>query len=129
MVVVTTNNNYAGCRDMNQSVISRMNLIMDIDEPDVDTLTERVMKVTGCTDKSAVSDMAASVQEISERCRETMINDGSCGVRELISWVQSYMVCGNVLEAAKYTVLSSVSGDPENRADILSSCLEQKFAA
>ncbi len=129
VVVVTTNNNYAGCRDMNQSVISRMNLIMDIDEPDVDTLTERVMKVTGCTDKSAVSDMAASVQEISERCRETMINDGSCGVRELISWVQSYMVCGNVLEAAKYTVLSSVSGDPENRADILSSCLEQKFAA
>lgn len=129
VVVVTTNNNYAGCRDMNQSVISRMNLIMDIDEPDVDTLTERVMKVTGCTDKSAVSDMAASVQEISERCRETMINDGSCGVRELISWVQSFMVCGNILEAAKYTVLSSVSGDPENRADILSSCLEQKFAA
>ena len=129
VVVVTTNNNYAGCRDMNQSVISRMNLIMDIEEPDVDTLTERVMNVTGCTDRSAVSDMAASVQEISERCRETMINDGSCGVRELISWVQSYMVCGNVLEAARYTVLSSVSGDPENRADILSSCLEQKFAA
>jgi hypothetical protein len=39
------------------------------------------------------------------------------------------MVCGNVLEAAKYTVLSSVSSDPENREDILSSCLEQKFAA
>lgn len=129
VVVVTTNNNYAGCRDMNQSVISRMNLIMDIEEPDVDTLTERVMKVTGCTDKSTISDMAASVQEISERCRETMINDGSCGVRELISWVQSYMVCGNVMEAAKYTVLSSVSSDPENRADILSSCLEQKYAA
>ena len=129
VVVVTTNNNYAGCRDMNQSVISRMNLIMDMEEPDVDTLTERTMKVTGCTDRSVVSDMAASIQEISERCRETMINDGSCGVRELISWVQSYMVCGNVLEAAKYTVLSSVSSDPENRADILSSCLEQKFAA
>lgn len=129
VVVVTTNNNYAGCRDMNQSVISRMNLIMDMEEPDVDTLTERVMKVTGCTDKSAVSDMAASIQEISERCRETLINDGSCGVRELISWVQSYMVCGNVMEAARYTVLSSVSSDPENRADILSSCLEQKYAA
>ena len=129
VVVVTTNNNYAGCRDMNQSVISRMNLIMDMEEPDVDTLTERTMKVTGCTDKSVVSDMAASIQEISERCRETMINDGSCGVRELICWVQSYMVCGNIMEAAKYTVLSSVSSDPENRADILSSCLEQKYAA
>ena len=129
VVVVTTNNNYAGCRDMNQSVISRMNLIMDMEEPDVDTLTERTMKVTGCTDKAVVSNMASSIQEISERCRETMINDGSCGVRELISWVQSYMVCGNALEAAKYTVLSSGSSDPENRADILSSCLEQKFAA
>ena len=129
VVVVTTNNNYAGCRDMNQSVISRMNLIMDMDELDVDTLTERTMKVTGCTDRSAVSDMAASIQEISERCRETMITDGSCGVRELISWVQSFMVCGSIMEAAKYTVLSSVSSDPENRADILTSCLEQKFAA
>ncbi|MCM1375224.1 MAG: ATP-binding protein [Lachnospiraceae bacterium] len=129
VVVVTTNNNYAGCRDMNQSVISRMNLIMDMDEPDVDTLTERTMKVTGCTDRTAVSDMAASIQEISERCRETMITDGSCGVRELISWVQSFMVCGSIMEAAKYTVLSSVSSDPENRADILTSCLEQKFAA
>lgn len=57
--------------------------------------------------------MAVTIQEISERCKETMINDGSCGVRELISWVQSYMICGDVLEAAKYTVLSSVSSDPE----------------
>lgn len=129
VVVVTTNNNYAGCRDMNQSVISRMNMIIDLDEPDHRTMAERVLKITGCTDKTIVTEMAASVHEISERCRETMINDGSCGVRELISWVQSYMVCGNVLEAARYTVLSSVSGDPENRADILSSCLEQKFAA
>lgn len=129
VVLVTTNTNYAGCRDMNQSIISRMNLIVDMEEPDIDTLTERVMNVTGCTDKSVVSDMAASIQEISERCRETMINDGSCGVRELICWVQSYMVCGNIMEAAKYTVLSSVSSDPENRADILSSCLEQKYAA
>jgi len=129
VIVVTTNHNYTGCRDMNQSVLSRMSLTIDIEEPDADTMAERVMKVTGCTDKAAVAEMAATVLEISERCRETMINDGSCGVRELISWVQSYMVCGNQLEAAKYTVLSSVSSDPENRADILSSCLEQKFAA
>ncbi len=129
VVVITTNNNYAGCRDMNQSVISRMNLIIDMEEPDVDTLTERTMKVTGCTDRTAVSEMAAAVQEINEHCRETMINDGSCGVRELISWVQSYMVTGSILDAARFTVLSSVSSDPDNRADIYSTCLEQKFAA
>ena len=70
-----------------------------------------------------------NTNEISERCKETLINDGSCGVRELINWVQSYMVCNSALDAAKITILSSVSGDPENRADILTSCLEQKFAA
>lgn len=129
IVVVTTNNDYAGCRNMNQSVISRMNLIMDVETPDAETLAERAMKITGCTDKTVVTDMANSVQEISEHCRETMINDGSCGMRELISWVQSYMVCGDILEAAKYTVLSSVSNDPENRADVFSTCLEHKYAA
>ena len=129
VIVITTNNNYAGCRDLNQSIISRMNLIMDMDAPDTRTLTERVMKVTGCTDEKKVTDMAEAVQEITEHCKNSLINDGSCGGRELISWVQSYMVCGDVLEAAKYTVLSSVSSDPENRADILSTCLEQKFAA
>ena len=129
VIVITTNNNYAGCRDINQSVISRMNLILDMEAPDVDTMAERVMKITGCTDKSMVIDMANAVQEISEHCKETLINDGSCGVRELINWVQSYMICNSALDAARITVLSSVSGDPENRADILSSCLEQKFAA
>ena len=129
VIVITTNNNYAGCRDINQSVISRMNLILDMEVPDVDTMAERVMKITGCTDKSMVIDMANAVQEISEHCKETLINDGSCGVRELINWVQSYMICNSALDAARITVLSSVSGDPENRADILSSCLEQKFAA
>lgn len=129
VVVITTNTGYAGCRDMNQSVISRMNLIMDVEEPELPVLVNRVAKVTGCTDLSAVSEMAQTVKEISVKCKETMINDGCCGSRELISWVQSYMVCGNIMEAARYTVLPSVSSDPENRAEILATCLEQKFAA
>ena len=129
VVIITTNNNYAGCRDMNQSVISRMNLVFDMDAPDVATLTERAMGVTGCTDRSAVSLMASTVMDVNEHCKESMITDGSCGVRELISWVQSYMVSGSALESAKYTILSSASADPECREEILNTCIEQKFAA
>lgn len=129
VVVVTTNTNYAGCRDLNQSIISRMNLVMDLEEPDTDTLVSRVVNITGCSDTSAVVEMAKAVLEINEHCRETMINDGSCGVRELISWVQSYMISGSILESANYTVLSSSSNDPESRAEIYSTCLEGKFAA
>jgi len=127
VVVVTTNNDYAGCKSMNQSVISRMNLVIDMEEPTVDVLTKRVAGITGCTEINVVRKMAETVKNIAERCHETMITDGCCGVRELISWVQSYMICKNELEAAQYTVLASVSSDPENRADILESCLRPQF--
>ncbi len=129
VIVITTNNDYAGCKDVNQSVISRMNLVMDIEQPEIETMVERVCGVTGCKDLVAVRRMAEAVDEIALRCRETMITDGCCGMRELIAWVQSFMICGNELEAARYTVLSSVSGDPENRAEILNTCLSPKFDA
>lgn len=112
---------------MNQSVLSRMNLIIDFDQPDTATMTNRVIKLTGCTDKGAVRQMVECVGEIIRCCREKSITDGSCGMRELIAWVQSFMVTHDILAAAKYTVLSAVSGDPENREEILSSCLLPRF--
>lgn len=127
VVIVTTNIGYEGCRDMNQSVLSRMNLIIDFDQPDTATMTNRVIKLTGCTDKGAVRQMVECVGEIIRCCREKSITDGSCGMRELIAWVQSFMVTHDILAAAKYTVLSAVSGDPENREEILSSCLLPRF--
>ena len=129
VIVVTTNNDYAGCKQMNQSVISRMNLVIDLDEPDEDTLVERVLGITKCTDKSMVRIMARIVKSISEYCRENLITDGCCGVRELVSWVQSYMICGDVAEAATYTVLASISADAESRSEVESSCLEPLLAA
>lgn len=129
VLVVTTNHDYAGCKDINQSVISRMNLVMDMEQPEIETMVERVCGITGCKDITAVHRMAEAVDEIAVRCRETMITDGSCGMRELIAWVQSYIICENELEAAKYTVLSSVSGDAENRAEIFNTCLAPRFDA
>ncbi|EOS38425.1 hypothetical protein C808_02626 [Lachnospiraceae bacterium M18-1] len=128
-IVVTTNNDYAGCKQMNQSVISRMNLVIDLEEPDEDTLVKRVLGITGCTDKSTVTTMAQIVKAISEYCRENLITDGCCGVRELISWVQSYMVCNDIREAARYTILSSVSADSESRSEVENGCLDSILAA
>lgn len=127
VVIITTNHNYAGCKNLNQSVISRMNIILDIEQPNLDTVIERVMKITGCTEIENVRKMATCMEEIKEHCNEVMINDGSCSVRELINWVQSYMVCGSIMQAAQYTILSSVSAEKENRAEILSTCLEPLF--
>lgn len=124
VVVITTNIGYEGCHSLNQSILSRMDLIIDMDEPDTDTLIQRVSRITGCKEKGKIKTMAGIVESIQQRCRMNMIDDGCCGVRELISWVQSYMICGDLLEAARYTILSSVSADAENRADIMSTCID-----
>ncbi|CUX25468.1 AAA family ATPase [Clostridium sp. C105KSO13] len=129
MIVVTTNNDYAGCKQMNQSVISRMNLVIDLEEPDEETLIERVLGVTGCSDKATVRTMARIVKSISSYCKENLITDGCCGVRELTSWVQSFMICGDIHEAARYTILSSVSADPDSRSEVEGSCLDTVLAA
>ena len=124
VIIVTTNNDYAGCKPLNQSVISRMNLVLDLDQPDEETLVERVLGITGCKEKKTVQTMARIVQAISEYCRENLITDGCCGVRELISWVQSYMVCGDIRESAHYTILPSATADANSRTEVEESCLD-----
>lgn len=91
---------------------------------DTNTLVERVSKITGFEERNKISIMAKIVHSIQQHCRMNMIDDGCCGVRELISWVQSYMICGDMMEAAKYTILPSVSADEENREEIITTCLD-----
>lgn len=127
VIVVTTNSDYAGCKDVNQSVISRMDLIYDIETPDLATMVKRVVNITGCTDEQETAKMAGVVRDIAERCRQTMITDGSCGMRELKAWVLSTMITKDPYESALSTVIASASADPDNRADLISTCLEKQY--
>ena len=127
VIVVTTNSDYSGCRDMNQSVISRMDLIYDMEAPDLNTMVKRVMNVTGFTDEQEATKMAIVVRDVAERCRQTMITDGSCGMREFKSWVLSTMVTHDPYESALSTIISSASADPDNRAELISACLEPQY--
>jgi len=127
VIVVTTNSDYAGCRDMNQSIISRMDLVYDVASPDLVTMVKRVMNVTGYTDEQEATKMALVVRDIAERCHQTMITDGSCGMREFKSWVLSTMITKDPYESALATVIASASADPDNRADLISTCLEKQY--
>ena len=112
---------------MNQSIISRMDLIYDIGSPDLATMVKRVMNVTGCTDEQETTKMAMVVRDIADRCRQTMITDGSCGMRELKAWVLSTMITKDPYESAMTTVIASASADPESRSDLVSTCLEKQY--
>ncbi len=129
IVILTTNTDYAGTREMNESVLSRMNLIVDFPEPDADTMTQRTMRVTGCTDEEMVQRMVTVVRDIQAYCREQSILDGSCGMRELIAWAASAMVTGDPYRSALYTVIASATEEPEGQAELISACLERQFTS
>ena len=128
VIVATTNAGYEGCRPLNQSILSRMDLIYDTELPTVETMVERVMKITGFTDEAMCAKMALVVREMEDRCHQTMITDGSVGMRELKAWVQSTMVTGDPYESALPTIIGSASADPDNRAELISTCLDAQFA-
>lgn len=127
VVIITTNTDYVGCRSMNQSLLSRMDLHCDVETPEVEELVKRVSGITGCADLSLLHQMAETVDAIQTHCKAGAITDGCCGTREFISWVQSYMICGDVLKAAKRTILGAVSASSENREEILSTCFDNRF--
>ena len=68
-----------------------------------------------------------NVSIIADRCRQTMIADGSCGMREFKSWVLSTMITKDPYESALCTIIASASADPDNRADLITTCLEKQY--
>ena len=104
-----------------------MDLIYDTELPSIETMVERVMKITGFTDEALATKMAIVVRDIEDRCHKTMIMDGSTGMREFKAWVQSTMVTGDPYESALPTVIGSASADPDNRAELISTCLDAQF--
>ena len=127
VIVVTTNTGYQGCREINNSVISRMQYKKDTELPTDADLKERITGITGFDDDEKLTEMIKVIREIHTFCQERMITDGSCGVRELIDWVQSYMVLGSVVEAAECTVIPSASADVDNQQQIKIACLNPHF--
>jgi midasin (ATPase involved in ribosome maturation) len=128
VVVVTTNIDYEGCRGMNQSVLDRMSLTLDIELPPPEIMTQRAMSVTGCEDDVTVSKMVQVVMDMSDYCRKSGITDGSCGMRSLIDWIISAEITGDPYTSALYTIVSKATANEEDRQALITSTLEPMFA-
>ena len=99
----------------------------DTELPTDADLKERITGITGFDDDEKLSEMIKVIREIHGFCQERMITDGSCGVRELIDWVQSYMVLGSIVEAAECTIIPSARADVDNQQQIKIACLNPHF--
>ena len=115
IVIMTTNLDYVGCQNFNQSVLSRMNLIQPKEALTEEEMAKRAMKRTGFKNKELLSFMTATVCKIHEYLIEQDITDGVCGYRELENWVLSYMVSNDLRRSAWTALLSKASMDREER--------------
>ncbi|WP_314723535.1 hypothetical protein [Enterocloster bolteae] len=128
VIILTTNTDYKGCRDMNESILSRMCMIIDKEELTPEQMKNRAMIKTGCKDEFMLLKMAETVEKIRQYCRKERIRGGVCGYREYESWVWSYMVSGDVLKAARYTILSKAAPDQEARKEIYDTCIKVSYS-
>lgn len=127
--VFTTNSNYRGCREFNESVLSRMEEIIDYSQLSAKEMIARVMKKTGISkdEEPNLKIMAEIIRDIQDYCRVNQIIGGVCGNREYENWVRSYMVKGNMKESCIFTVISKITKDMDDQQAILDSCVETKL--
>ena len=128
VIIFTTNTHYHGCRPLNQSVLSRMHLILDVELPDNGELAERIMNRTGFTDKPQLMKMIATTHQIAEYCEENSITDGVTGMRELEQWVMSYQITRDLMRSAQMTILSSSTANTEDQQSIKETFLDPQYA-
>lgn len=128
VVIITTNIDYEGCRALNQSVIDRMSLVMDIELPSAEVMAQRAMSVTDFDDELTVSRMVQVVSDMTDYCRKNGITDGSCGMRSLIDWIISTEITGDPYLSALYTIVSKATTDWDDRERLVTAVLEPLFS-
>lgn len=113
VIVATTNISYEGCRDMNQSVLSRFQIKMDVHAPEDKILEERLRSMTGCTKRVKVGQILKAYHAVLNTLKTLYLTDGSVDLRTLADWISSYMITGSYMESAEMTIIPSATADEE----------------
>lgn len=124
VIIMTTNSDYEGCRNMNQSVRSRMNKVFDVEEPDEDVMVRRAMNRTGETNEDMVREMVDIVKNVKKELESIGDYSGEAGMRPLMDWIISTRVTKNPYKSAKTTIIAQASIDAATRDALISKYLD-----
>lgn len=135
--VFTSNDEYEGCCNLNQSVLDRMNLVYRIENPEKETMKERIMTRLHFPDEKILERMIDVIMDLSKASKERGIEDGVCGYRSLENWAMAVMIKSKkdgiitdalVYQTAIQTVMNKVSQKKDFVEELMSS-LSYQFAA
>lgn len=129
VVIMTTNKDYQGCEDMNQSVMSRMDMVFPVNALEQSEMEERTKMRSGLTDKNLLKQMVETVRGIATYLKKNDIS-GVCGMRELIAWAKAVRLEGadSVYDNALYCIIPKAADDEEEQEAIIDAYLKPVFA-
>lgn len=109
VIVLTTNQDYAGCRQINASVLSRMEFTQFVDGLSEEELVRRAGSEPTCImDEEFLATMAHVYTRLCEICVEESLY-GDASYRTFLSWVNNTCLCGDAIAAAEYTVINKMA--------------------
>lgn len=127
IIILTTNLNYAGCRNFNESVLSRVQVVQHRKDMTAEQMVQRASRRTGFADVELLKKMAETALEIRQYISREEIQGGLCDYREYEGWIWSFAAKGNILEAARDTIVGKASMDPEDREEIMEIYIRPRF--
>lgn len=127
IVIMTTNVDYAGLEAINQSVLDRMDLIIDLPDPPQKAMVDRLKAATGLKDEDTLLKMVEVATKIEEYCYTHAITDGVCGFRSLLSWAASTKLTGNAYQSALHTIISKATNETIEQDKIIDQILIPYF--
>lgn len=127
VILLTTNMGYRGCKGFNESVLSRMRMILYSDPLTPEEMVYRIQKKVAGMEPGVLKKMADVVCAIQKHCRTEMITGGVCGYREYEDWVWAYLVQKDIRKAALRTVVAKAAPEEEEREEIYKTQILTRF--
>lgn len=118
ILIFTMNTDCVASRPIDQSIISRCDEVIDLQTPEENELVKRAMSRTGCQDAELAKSLTHKVMKIGEFCKEQGITDGSCGFRELISWLSVCMAGRSPEETIGRFIVQKATSNKDDQASI-----------
>ena len=106
IIVFTMNTNYEGCRPLNQSVLDRFPIKVEIPLPTDKEIIKRVKNVCDCKDTAFVANQLECYKAIVEHLASQGYN-GVLGMRALYDWTLTAITLKDMMLAAEFTILES----------------------
>lgn len=129
VVIFTSNVDYVACRDIDQSIISRMDEIYSLEPLSKEMMISRVKSKIGFDDDMLLAQMVNVLMDIRQYCEKNRLKDGCVGMRELYAWVTKYRVNKNVIKAAARTIIPSATKAEKHRKELEMSVVRTKLVA